>query len=217
MKVYLYRNGQTYGPYSEEAVRCFSEEGRASPNDLAWTSEQDEWVFLRELLEENSKDHRGGGAWLWQALEKIEGDEEKCEIIEWACDQCGLKPLLVDAKRMYVEDDSGVRHLCPHPLEYVFAEKHLGSDVPDQILRERTGYQEDHLCPDCFEITPLDREKDPMVCPKCGKRRMKRGIEFANRTCPRCRKGTLLGQSSACLATSLAMAVQKIKKGKACP
>ena len=103
----------------------------------------------------------------------------------------------VDAKRMYVEDDLGVRHLCPHPLEYVLVEKHLGSKVPDQVLRERTGFLEDHLCPDCFEISPLDQEKDPMVCPKCGKGRMKRGIEFANQTCPRCRKGTLLGHPKA--------------------
>jgi ssDNA-binding Zn-finger/Zn-ribbon topoisomerase 1 len=199
VNIHLHRNGRTYGPYSEESVRGFSEEGRASPHDLAWTSGQDDWVSLRELLEENSEDNGAGGGWLSKALEKTERevDERKIEIIKWECEQCGLKPLEVDAKRMYVEDDLGVRHLCPHPLEYVLVEKHLGSKVPDQVLRERTGFLEDHLCPDCFEISPLDQEKDPMVCPKCGKGRMKRGIEFANQTCPRCRKGTLLGHPKA--------------------
>ena len=110
----------------------------------------------------------------------------------------GMQPmrfeaLEVDARRMYVTDDSGERHLCPHPLEYTIAERYLGSQVSDQVLKERTGYYEDHFCSFCFEIFLLDSEKDPMRCKKCGKKGMKRGIELANQNCPKCKKGVFIG------------------------
>ena len=193
MKIHLHRNGRTYGPYPKDSARVFLEESRASDQDWAWTPGQDEWIPLGELLTD-APENPSENSWLPKTLEKIEGNEKKYEIIEWACEQCGLKPLEVDAKRMYVTDDSGERHLCSHPLEYVIVEKHLGPNIPDQILRERTGYREDHFCPTCFEMSLVDQEKDSMVCPKCGKEGMKRGIEFANQTCPRCRKGTIVGQ-----------------------
>lgn len=171
------------------------DEGRVTPTDWAWTPGQYEWTPLKELFSERH-DPPVDGSWLSQALEKIDSNKlrnDRLEIIEWACDQCGLKPLEVDARRMYVTDDSGERHLCSHPLEFVIVEKYLGSNISDQVLKERTGYYEDHFCTACFEISLLDSEKDRMVCAKCGKRGMKRGIKLANQNCPKCKKGVFTG------------------------
>ena len=194
--IHLHRNGRTYGPYSEDSTKRFLDEGRVTPTDWAWTPGQDEWTPLKELFSEHHHPP-ADGSWLSQALEKIDANElrnDRLEIIEWACDQCGLKPLEVDARRMYVTDDSGERHLCSHPLEYVIVEKYLGSNISDQVLKERTGYYEDHFCTACFEISLLDSEKDRMVCAKCGKRGMKRGIKLANQNCPKCKKGVFTGR-----------------------
>lgn len=196
LSVHLHRNGKTYGPYSERSLRIFLEEGRATRTDWAWTRGLNGWVPLWELLSQNQTTSQET-SWLSEALEKIDADQSRkdsYEIIEWACDLCGLKPLETDARRMYVTDHFGERHLCPHPLEYVVVEKHLGPNVPDHILRERTGYREDHFCPVCLKISLLDPEKDAMVCPKCGKKGMKRGIEFANKSCPGCHGGTIIGK-----------------------
>jgi len=194
--IHLHRNGRTYGPYSEDSTKRFLDEGRVTPTDWAWTPGQDEWTPLKELFSEHHHPP-ADGSWLSQALEKIDSNElrnDRLEIIEWACNQCGLKPLEVDARRMYVTDDSGERHLCSHPLEYVIVEKYLGSNISDQVLKERTGYYEDHFCSFCFEIFLLDSEKDPMRCKQCGKKGMKRGIELANQNCPKCKKGVFTGR-----------------------
>lgn len=195
LKFYIFRKGQTFGPYSQNSILIFIQEGRADIHDWAWVPGNKNWIPLGQILEENTMG-KIEKSWLSKALEKIDSQDttsSKLEIIQWACNQCGLKPLEVDARRMYVTDDSGERHLCPHPLEYTIAERYLGSQVSDQVLKERTGYYEDHFCSFCFEIFLLDSEKDPMRCKKCGKKGMKRGIELANQNCPKCKKGVFIG------------------------
>jgi len=195
MRIYLHRNTQIYGPYSRNSIVGFIKEGRVEANDWAWMPRLSTWIHLEELIGE-IPENKNEKSWLSEALETIDWHDAtstKLEIIEWACNQCGLKPLEVDARRMYVTDDSGERHLCSHPLEYVIVEKYLGSNISDQVLKERTGYYEDHFCTACFEISLLDSEKDRMVCAKCGKRGMKRGIKLANQNCPKCKKGVFTG------------------------
>ena len=51
MKFYLYRNSQTYGPYSEESIQEYLRSGRASENDWAWKQGEKEWVRLSDLIE----------------------------------------------------------------------------------------------------------------------------------------------------------------------
>ena len=51
MKFYLYRNSQTYGPYSEESIHEYIRSGRASQNDWAWRKGEKEWVRLSDLIE----------------------------------------------------------------------------------------------------------------------------------------------------------------------
>ena len=50
MKIYLYRSGQNYGPYSEDSIHSFLGNGLVSKNDLVWTKGQNSWVILEELL-----------------------------------------------------------------------------------------------------------------------------------------------------------------------
>ena len=51
-KIFLHRNGQTYGPYSRSSVERFLLENLASPNDWARFKESGEWTRLKDLLEE---------------------------------------------------------------------------------------------------------------------------------------------------------------------
>ena len=114
-------------------------------------------------------------------------------ILNCACDHCGLIPVEANARRMYVVDDAGDRRICPHPLEYATVEKHLGANVSDQILRERTGHLEEYFCSNCFHAVAIDPDRDSLSCSKCSKGSLRRGIEFAGETCPRCRQGTIVG------------------------
>lgn len=51
-KIFLHRNGQTYGPYSRSSVEHFLLENLASQNDWARFKESGEWTRLKDLLEE---------------------------------------------------------------------------------------------------------------------------------------------------------------------
>ena len=56
LKIYLHRNGSTYGPYAEETLRVFQEAGQVGPEDLACRSGSEEWVHLGELLGEQGEE-----------------------------------------------------------------------------------------------------------------------------------------------------------------
>jgi hypothetical protein len=53
MKIYLYRNGQNYGPYSEKTLSDCLESGLVTKADLACKIGSEEWVKLGDLLEED--------------------------------------------------------------------------------------------------------------------------------------------------------------------
>ena len=48
-KIFLHRNGQTYGPYSQSSVERFLLENLASPQDWAIFKGEKEWVRLEDL------------------------------------------------------------------------------------------------------------------------------------------------------------------------
>ena len=50
MKFYLYRNSQTYGPYSEESLLEYLHSGKVSENDWACRKGEEEWVRLSDLI-----------------------------------------------------------------------------------------------------------------------------------------------------------------------
>ena len=53
MKIYLYRNGQNFGPYSEKTLSDYLESGLVTKADLACKIGSEEWVKLGDLLEED--------------------------------------------------------------------------------------------------------------------------------------------------------------------
>lgn len=186
MKIFIHRSGKTYGPYSLETVQGFVKNQLVHSGDFAWTPGLEVWTILGNILGSHNVNH----SWLEKVLDKKNPDKN-LQIINWICDECGLKPLEVDAKRMYVTDNFGERHLCLHPLEYFIVEKYLGENVSDQLLQERTGYFEDYLCTSCFKISLLDVLRDKMICSKCKRGKLNKGIAFANQKCPKCMTGSI--------------------------
>lgn len=51
MKIFLCRNGETYGPYAREKIELFLEEKKASADDLALLQGQEKWIPLFQLLD----------------------------------------------------------------------------------------------------------------------------------------------------------------------
>jgi hypothetical protein len=51
MKIFIHRNEQVYGPYSEISIHSFLKDGLASPTDWAWAKGRKQWVKLEDLLE----------------------------------------------------------------------------------------------------------------------------------------------------------------------
>ena len=102
MKIFIHRNGQVYGPYPDDSIRTFLENGLASPNDLAWTRGQSGWIALEKLLGISNKSAKG--------VEEIKEWVEQGEI-DFAYDMvCGLNDqeiilaLLQDCK---IDPESG--------------------------------------------------------------------------------------------------------------
>lgn len=50
MQIYISRNGQQYGPYSEEQARAYLASGELQPGDLAWAEGRGDWQPLSALL-----------------------------------------------------------------------------------------------------------------------------------------------------------------------
>ena len=114
---------------------------------------------------------------------------ENIEVVDWSCDYCGLVPLKIDSKRMYLIDDNGQSHPCLHPLEHLVVVKHLGPNPTERLLQERIVYREDCFCPSCFEISLLDPARDPLICLNCRSDKVRLGVEFADQKCPKCKRG----------------------------
>lgn len=50
MEIHIARDGQRYGPYTEEQARAYLEQGQLLPNDLAWKEGMAEWQPLSDVL-----------------------------------------------------------------------------------------------------------------------------------------------------------------------
>jgi hypothetical protein len=56
MNIYVMRNGQQYGPYTQEWLLSFTKDGSISREDLARMDGTEEWVPLRTLLDEPQRE-----------------------------------------------------------------------------------------------------------------------------------------------------------------
>ncbi len=55
MNIYIYRNRQNFGPYSEESIRKFLEERKVTDDDWAWRSGRTKWTRLGKLLTKDAE------------------------------------------------------------------------------------------------------------------------------------------------------------------
>jgi hypothetical protein len=50
MDIFIARQGQREGPFTEEQVRAMLADGRLQPSDLAWRAGRSDWTPLSNLL-----------------------------------------------------------------------------------------------------------------------------------------------------------------------
>lgn len=61
MQIYISRNGEQFGPYTEEQAREYLASGQLTAEDLAWQEGQTEWVALTTLLPQPEAPAQTGG------------------------------------------------------------------------------------------------------------------------------------------------------------
>ena len=93
MKIFIFRNNHTYGPYSENSIRSFLDKNLLSKDDLACYGGKKDWINLGALLENlpPSKDESTEEFNIEDTIEKIKSLMENDEV-EFALDLIkGLK------------------------------------------------------------------------------------------------------------------------------
>lgn len=106
MKIYISRNGHTYGPYSKRSVESFLANGQLFPSDLAWDRGKSEWALLKDLLDQapTEKEDSSKVNISEETIEKIrtllENDETNfaLDLIKGLDDQALIFELLKDCK-----------------------------------------------------------------------------------------------------------------------
>lgn len=56
MEIFIYRHGQTLGPYPVDQIRAYIGEGQVSSDDLAWYEGAADWAPLHEIVDMASSD-----------------------------------------------------------------------------------------------------------------------------------------------------------------
>jgi len=106
------------------------------------------------------------------------------------CDNCRLKVAESLDVLHYVQLHEGVRIGCSDQAEAEScAERYHGSKG-----RKAFGKQESFFCPVCKLSYFRDKEKDSLVCLRCGKAKLKLAKKLLNKVCPRCKKGTIVAR-----------------------
>ena len=134
-------------------------------------------------------------------------------IDEYKCNKCGFALPEGWGYSFYVEDDKGDRIICPHPEERQYVEDVLGRNAPQELIRERTGFNSFCVCLDCLHQFQADLgisgwspyedfkvpigarvrpEKDKRECPKCKSIRVKIELEMVGKVCPKCKEGIIV-------------------------
>ena len=112
-------------------------------------------------------------------------------LFDVLCDRCGYiiareDPLVYQ----YVLLDNGRRVVLPHSGEAPAAERVITKAI-GKIGKKSFGFVESYVCLSCLKESRLDEEKDKIVCPSCGSRKVKLTIEMHDEKCPKCRKGKI--------------------------
>ena len=120
------------------------------------------------------------------------------KIYEYKCDICGLDLPNGWGGCMYVEDDDGKRITCSHPCEEEIIEGVLGKNPSEELREKRIGFNSDCICLDCLHAFEADlndgglKDRDKRECPKCKSEKVNTVHELIDKTCPKCKKGTII-------------------------
>lgn len=120
-------------------------------------------------------------------------------IYRFACNECDfalprgggsfLAGTLAGTLAVTLED--GRRELLPHPVEFGTAHRLTGKSFDVLQAEGGIGSVTRCLCLSCLALADLDRERDRIVCPHCGRTDLKPVRELAGETCPQCGHGTI--------------------------
>src|SRR5687767_9758746 len=113
------------------------------------------------------------------------------EICRFICEECGFSAATGWGTIMYAVTAGGERVTCPHPGDFVLAQKITGLPWEDSYRLGRTGVFTDCVCLECHSCLRLDWKRDPRRCEECGSLRVVRAVALVGRACPRCGIGTV--------------------------
>jgi len=136
-------------------------------------------------------------------------------INEYKCSKCDLSLPEGWGYCFYVEDDTGKRVDCHHPVERRYVNEVLGDRASIlEVVRERTGFNSHFICLDCLHQFQADlgcfegywspyelylkshlprpkQAKDKRQCPKCRSKNVKTELEMVGQPCPKCKEGII--------------------------
>lgn len=142
MKIWIGRNGESYGPFSTNTTQRFLEEGKLKNDDLAWDLENQEWIELENLL---TRVEGQGKAGLTEKEQTPESKADKIrELINSKNEELALDLLLGDSCPKVFANLAGsllswrigeARELeCHSRFEFeLLANLPPGTDLPDKF------------------------------------------------------------------------------------
>lgn len=123
----------------------------------------------------------------------------------FTCSHCGFGIDAWEDGNRYVEDVRGERHFWYHPAHHgpdAFVAELLSKGIEpavvaggggQEVVRFVGGNESDYLCMNCGEECRRDPWRDPVVCAKCGQRKLRLTMRLLGRRCPRCKEGRFGG------------------------
>ena len=112
-------------------------------------------------------------------------------IFEYKCNHCGFSLPSGWGGYMYVTDDAGRRHVCPHPCEDLTIKEVLGESCTPELRRARTGFNSHRLCCDCLFQMDADTKRDALKCLSCESTNVKTIHDLIDHLCPNCKVGMI--------------------------
>ncbi len=142
------------------------------------------------------------------------------EISEYKCNRklCGFRFPSGWGGTVYAEDEKGNRIVSPHPGQDLAAARALANadesvplrDSEGEATRARIGFNSCCVCLDCLYQFLADfgndeqasdswrylygatEQREERKCPHCNSPNVKTAIELVGKTCPKCKKGTII-------------------------
>lgn len=117
-------------------------------------------------------------------------------LMKYTCDNCDFSIESWTDGASYIQFPEGERQYFCHPAEdqvYDYMRDHLGHEASQEerntLRKKYVGFEGDHVCKQCFKMTSLDPERDPMACKHCKNRELVATYELEQTPCFKCNQG----------------------------